>query len=347
MQFFTLKVVGIHQETEDAVTVSFKQPGLKKIKYLPGQYLTLTFRINGRRYIRPYSFSSAPAVDANLEVTIKRVPGGIVSNHIIDKVKVDDLVEVMPPMGDFILNEEVITTETHIVLWGAGSGITPLISIAKYALHKSIGGHVTLVYGNRNAESVIFQDKINELSVSFSNFSAWHFHTQLAVSQSNPYLVQGRIDPNKVLAVMHTEGVLDDTIHYICGPAGLKESVKAALSALGIEGKNVYSEDFEVVRNPADFKGIVTRTVGITNNGERAVIEAVKGKSILEAALDAGIDMPYSCQTGNCLVCKGRLLKGDVKMIGVEKLPDGLQPDERLLCSSFPLTDDIEIQVDQ
>jgi ring-1,2-phenylacetyl-CoA epoxidase subunit PaaE len=347
MQFFTLKVVGIHQETEDAVTVSFKQPGLKKIKYLPGQYLTLTFRINGRRYIRPYSFSSAPAVDANLEVTVKRVPGGIVSNHIIDKVKVDDLVEVMPPMGDFILNEEVVTAETHIVLWGAGSGITPLMSIAKYALHKGIGGHVTLVYGNRNAESVIFQDQIKALSAGFQNFSAWHFHTQLAVSPSNPYLVQGRIDPNKVLAVMHNEGVLDDTIHYICGPAGLKESVKAALAALGIEGKNVYSEDFEVVRNPADFDGIVTRMVGVTNNGERTVIEAVKGKSILEAALDAGIDMPYSCQTGNCLVCKGRLLKGDVKMIGVEKLPDGLQPDERLLCSSFPLTDDIEIQVDQ
>lgn len=347
MQFFTLKVIDIRKETEDTVTVAFKQPALKKVKYLPGQYLTLTFRINGRRYIRPYSFSSAPVVDANLEVTIKRVPGGVVSNHIIDKLKVDDLVEVMPPMGDFTLNEEAITGDTHIVLWGAGSGVTPLMSIAKYALHKNIGGHVTLVYGNRNAETVIFQDKINQLCAGFENFSAWHFHTQLTVAPNNPFLVQGRIDPNKVLAVMHTEGMLDNTVHYICGPAGLKESVKSALAALEIGGKNVYSEDFEVVRNPADFEGIITRTVGLTNNGERIVIEAVKGKSILEAALDAGIDMPYSCQTGNCLVCKGRLLKGDVKMIGVEKLPEGLQPTERLLCSSFPLTDDVEIQVDQ
>lgn len=297
--------------------------------------------------MRPYSFSSAPFVDANLEVTIKRVPGGMVSNYILDKIKIDDLVEVMPPMGDFILDETTLTADTHIVLWGAGSGITPLMSIAKYALHKDVGSHVTLVYGNRNAKSVIFQDKISALKSRFQNFSAWHFHTQLQVAANNPYLVQGRIDPNKVLAVMHTEGVLTDTVHYICGPAGLKESVKAALSALGIEGKNVYSEDFEVVRSPADFDGIITRTLGVTNNGKRTVIEAVKGKSILEAALDAGIDMPYSCQTGNCLICKGRLLKGDAKMIGVNKLPVGLQPDERLLCSSFPLTDDIEILVDQ
>jgi ring-1,2-phenylacetyl-CoA epoxidase subunit PaaE len=346
MRFFTLKVVDIRRETGDTVTVVFKQPGLKKVKYQPGQYLTLMFRINGRRYIRPYSFSSAPLIDPNLEVTVKRVPGGIVSNHIIDKVKVDDIVEVMEPMGDFTLDETTLTPATHIVLWGAGSGITPLMSIAKYALHKNLTGHVTLVYGNRNAESVIFQDKINRLKAEFENFSAWHFHTQLAVAPNNPYLVQGRIDPNKVLAVMHNEGVLDDTIHYICGPSGLKESVKAALSSLGIDTNKVYSEDFEVVRNPADFENIVSRSVAIKVEGKDAVIEVVKGKSILEAGLDALLDMPYSCQTGNCLVCKGRIVKGEVKMIGVEKLPEGLGADERLLCSSFPLTDDCVIEVD-
>jgi ring-1,2-phenylacetyl-CoA epoxidase subunit PaaE len=346
MRFFTLKVVDIRRETGDTVTVVFKQPGLKKVKYQPGQYLTLMFRINGRRYIRPYSFSSAPLIDPNLEVTVKRVPGGIVSNHIIDKVKVDDIVEVMEPMGDFTLDETTLTPATHIVLWGAGSGITPLMSIAKYALNKNLTGHVTLVYGNRNAESVIFQDKINRLKAEFENFSAWHFHTQLAVAPNNPYLVQGRIDPNKVLAVMHNEGVLDDTIHYICGPSGLKESVKAALSSLGIDTNKVYSEDFEVVRNPADFENIVSRSVAIKVEGKDAVIEVVKGKSILEAGLDALLDMPYSCQTGNCLVCKGRIVKGEVKMIGVEKLPEGLGADERLLCSSFPLTDDCVIEVD-
>jgi ring-1,2-phenylacetyl-CoA epoxidase subunit PaaE len=111
---------------------------------------------------------------------------------------------------------------------GAGSGITPLMSIAKYALHKNLAAHITLVYGNRNAESVIFSDKIHALQTQFgSNFSAWHFHTQPVIAPENPYLVQGRINPAKVLSVMQNEGNLADTIHYICGPAGLKESVKA------------------------------------------------------------------------------------------------------------------------
>jgi len=347
MQYFTLKVIGLHYETEDTVTVSFKQPGLKKIKYIAGQYLTLMFRINGRKYIRPYSFSSAPVIDANLEVTIKRVPGGIVSNHIIDKLKIDDIIEVMEPMGDFILNENAISPDTNIVLWGAGSGITPLISIAKYALYKNVVNHVTLVYGNRNVESVIFKNKIEDLRKQFDNkFSAWHFHTRLVVASNNPYLVQGRINPDKVLSIMHREGKLNNTLHYICGPLGLKESVISALLNLGVNREKIYSEDFEAIRNPDDFKNIKTRTVLIKKAGEHTIVEVVKGKSILEAGLDAMIDMSYSCQTGNCLVCKGRLIKGEVKMIGVEKLSESLQHDNYLLCSSFPLTDDVEIEVD-
>jgi len=346
LKFFTLKVVDVRIETDDTVTISFKQPGLKKIKYLPGQYLTLMFRINGRRYIRPYSFSSAPVVDANLEVTIKRVPGGIVSNHIIDKVKADDIVEVMEPMGDFILNETMVSPDTHIVLWGAGSGITPLMSIAKYALNKNVAGHVTLVYGNRSTESVIFREKIEALQAQYpDNFSAWHFHTQLAIASGNPYLVQGRIDPLKVLSVMQNEGDLHNTIHYICGPTGLKESVKTAVQNLGITDDKIFSEDFEVVRDPAEFEAITTRTITIKLDGTNTSVEVTKGKSILEAGLDALLDMPYSCQTGNCLVCKGRLIKGKVKMIGVNKIPEGLQAGEHLLCSAFPLTDDVEIEV--
>jgi ring-1,2-phenylacetyl-CoA epoxidase subunit PaaE len=157
---YTLKVISIRKETTDTNTIVFKQPGLKKIKYLAGQYLTLIFKINNRKYIRPYSFSSAPGFDANLEITVKRVPGGVVSNHIIDKLAVGDVVEVIEPMGDFTIHNEFINNNTHIVLWGAGSGITPLFSLAKYALQNSKAQHITLVYGNRSFESVIFDEQL-------------------------------------------------------------------------------------------------------------------------------------------------------------------------------------------
>src|SRR4051812_31049076 len=104
MNYFTLKIIEIIKEVPDVVTIGFKQPGLKKIKYKAGQYITLKVNINGRKYIRPYSLSSAPNIDANLEITLKRIPGGIVSNYLYDHANVNDLIEVMEPMGDFVFN---------------------------------------------------------------------------------------------------------------------------------------------------------------------------------------------------------------------------------------------------
>lgn len=344
MKYYTLKVLEIRTETNDTVTVVFKQPALKKVKYSAGQYLTLIFRINGRRYIRPYSFSSAPTVDESLEITVKRVPGGIVSNHIIDKLKAEDAVEVMEPLGNFTINDNV-SADAHVVLWGAGSGITPLMSIAKYSLAQKTFEHVTLVYGNRNEDSIIFSSKIQQLTKHYENFTVWHFHTRLKIASGNPYLIEGRIDATKIISVLKTEKDIKNTYHYICGPTGLKESVKKELLSTGVPNEHIYAEDFEVVRNPADFEEIITRQVTIDNGDSKLNIEVTKGKSILEAGLDAMLDLSYSCQTGDCLVCKATLVRGEVKTIGVEKLPEGLLQDECLLCSSFPLTDDIIIKV--
>ena len=347
MQHYTLKVLELHTETIDTVTVVFKPPSLKKINYKAGQYLTLIFRINGRKYIRPYSFSSSPLVDSTLQVTIKRVVGGIVSNHIIDKLQIGDVVEVMEPMGDFTLENEFILPTAHLVLWGAGSGITPLMSLAKYALHTNSVSHVTLVYGNRNIESVIFSDNITDLKNQYQSiFSSWYFYTQPVVSVNDPYVIQGRIDPAKVLSVMQAEGDLNNTVHYICGPTGLKESVKTELNGLGISSKKLFSEDFEVVRNPEEFANIITRTVSINKGTHKTDVEVVKGKSILEAGLDALLDLSYSCQTGSCMVCKGTLLKGAIKTIGLQSKPLELGENECLLCCSFPLTDDIEVLIE-
>jgi ring-1,2-phenylacetyl-CoA epoxidase subunit PaaE len=347
MQTYTLKVVELRKETNDTITVCFKQPGLKKIKYLPGQYLTLVLRINGRRYIRPYSFSSAPQVDAYLEVTVKRVQGGVVSNHICDKLKVDDIVEVMPPMGDFTFNSTEIPTDKQIVLWGAGSGITPLMSIAKYILKQQTGHNVTLVYGNRHVDEVIFAEEIRSLQQEFhSQIHVWNFYTRLQVDQQNPNIVQGRIDPHKVLNVLNTVGDLQNTVHYICGPTGLKESVTKALNSLGIPQQQINTEDFEIVKDPKEFEDVITRNVQITVDNTSVCVEVVKGKSILEAGLDALMELPYSCQTGSCTLCKAVVVSGKMKTIGLTKLPGNIAENECLMCCTYPLSDDIELIVE-
>jgi ring-1,2-phenylacetyl-CoA epoxidase subunit PaaE len=346
MTTYSLKIADIKRETTDTVTICFKQPALKKVKYRAGQYLTLVFRINGRRYLRPYSFSSAPETDSYIEITVKRILGGLVSNHICDEVKIGDIVEVMPPLGDFIFDESKYTFKPQVVLWGAGSGVTPLFSIAKSALSKANGTHVTLVYGNRNHESVIFSDKLKELQhLHKGNFSVWHFHTQLIIDHNNPTIVQGRINPKKVLSVMQDESDINNTIHYICGPTGLKESVKAALNNLNIPEEHIFSEDFELVKDPKDFEDIVTRTIEIDFNNKTQMVEVAKGKSILEACLDVAIELPYSCQTGSCALCKAALTAGQVKTINTKEKPDELKDDEYLLCCSYPLTENIKLSV--
>ncbi len=342
MNIYTLRVIEIRKETEDTVTLCFKQPALKKIKYKAGQYLTLIFRINGRRYIRPYSFSSAPAVDPTLEVTIKRIPNGIVSNHVHDVVKIGDSIEVMQPMGDFICDDNV----SEVFLWGAGSGITPLISMAKQLLTLNSECKVNLIYGNRNNETTIFLTQIQELQKLYPNrFVVKHFHTQLKINHDIPGLIEGRINKDRALKILETLTSLQSAKHYICGPIGLKESVKTALNTYGIGENYIFSEDFELVKDPKDFENIQTQNIKLKFGNEEVDLEIIKGNSILESALDAGIELPYSCQTGSCSTCKGKLISGEAKMIGLTKKRDDLLSNEYLVCCTHPLSDNVYIEI--
>jgi ring-1,2-phenylacetyl-CoA epoxidase subunit PaaE len=341
---YTLTIVEIKRETADTVTLCFKQPGLRKVKYLAGQYLTLIFRINGRRYIRPYSFSSSPNIDPLLEVTIKRVNGGIVSNHIHDVVKVGDVIEVIPPMGDFVY-ERTFDVD-RINLWGTGSGITPLFSIAKSVIADESGPEIHLFYGNRNEESTIFLDQIKRLSeLHPKRFFAIHFRTQQIVSESLPDVIQGRINFDVAINLLKSDPGIN-SLNYICGAPGFKESVKTALKAAGLENERVFSEDFELVKDPSQFENIKTEVVRLQYQGLEHLIEVVKGKSILEASLDANVELPYSCQTGSCSTCKGIIHQGQAKMIGLTKEREDLKAEEYLLCCTYPASENIYIKID-
>jgi ring-1,2-phenylacetyl-CoA epoxidase subunit PaaE len=343
MKNYTLKIHDIRNETKDTITLCFKQPGLRKIKYEAGQYLTLSFRINGRKYTRPYSFSSAPSVDSFLEATIKRIPDGIFSNHIHDCVQIGDMVEVMEPMGDFVyVNSETIK---QIYFWGVGSGITPLMSIIKEVLISNPLVKVNLVYGNKNFESTIFLEGINQLLQLYpANLKVWHFHTQYAHDENHHFVRSGRISKDFVLDLL-VDADVEKTTHYICGPMDLKNTIKAALDILKFPKENIFSEDFELVKDPKDFEDIKTHRVKINFQGNDTLVEVLKGKSVLEAALDAGVELPYSCQTGNCSTCKGKLKTGELRMIGLSNPRNDLEKEDYLLCCSHPLTDDVYLEI--
>lgn len=343
MKNYTLKVHDIKKETQDTITLCFKQPGLRKIKYQAGQYLTLSFRINGRKYSRPYSFSSAPSVDAFLETTIKRVSEGVFSNYVHDSIQVGDIIEVMEPMGDFVHTYD--ESYEQIYFWGVGSGITPLISILKEILISNPLVQVNLIYGNKNFESTIFLDTINQLVVQYADrIKVWHFLTQYTHDEKHHFVKSGRINQEFIFHLL--KGVaIERTAHYICGPVELKNTIKGALAILKCPKAKIFSEDFELIKDPKEFEDIVTHDVTIRFQGSETAVEVEKGKSVLEAALDAGMELPYSCQTGNCNTCKAKLKAGKMRMIGLTKERVDLEQQDYLLCCSHPLTDDVYLEI--
>lgn len=342
MKNYTLKVQEIKKETSDTITLCFKQPGLKKIKYLAGQYLTLQFRINGRRYIRPYSFSSTPLIDATLDVTVKRVPGGIVSNYINDTIKVGDVIEVQEPLGDFIFEgDDSIKT---VVFWGVGSGITPLFSMIKYLLATQEFIVIHLVYGNKSKKSVIFNDALEKLKSTYSErFTIFNFYSKEDFFDDDSHNFQGRINSNFIENLI--KDIEHPTRHYICGPTGLKNTIKESLLNLTGNLNNVFAEDFELVKNPEDFKDIFDQEIVLKFEGKENKIVIGKGNSVLESALETGLELPYSCQTGNCSSCKATLLSGELKMIGLDKPRRDLNSNEFLLCCSYPLSENIKLSI--
>lgn len=344
MANYTLKIVEIRKETDDTVSVIFKQPTLRKVKYKSGQYLTLIFKINGRRYLRPYSFSSCPETDKDIIITVKRVSGGIVSNHICDMLKIGDCIEALPPMGNFCIQEDVFS-DTYC-FWGAGSGITPLISIIKFLL-STTNVRIVLTYGNREKNTVVFYEEIKQLTLQYKNrFKVIYYFSQEKSQNCPSNSFQGRISPDCVNIILKQNEIAINASHFICGPQGLKDSVKQSLSAFGVPNNLIYSEDFELTRNPQDFEDILTQTVSIIFNNYESKIEVTKGKSILDAALDSGLDIPYSCQTGTCKECRAEIMQGNIKMVGVEEtnLCD-LQVNECLLCCSHPKSENIVLKI--
>jgi ring-1,2-phenylacetyl-CoA epoxidase subunit PaaE len=344
MNNYTLKILEIRKETTESVTLCFKQPGLKKVKYFSGQYLSLIIRINGRKYVRPYSFSSAPSVDSFLEVTVKQVPDGIVSNYINTELRVGDVIEVLEPMGDFTYD---FTNPKHSAyFWGVGSGITPLFSIIKEVLHKHPNTEVHLVYGNKNLETEIFKNQLSQMQQEYPlTFSINNFYSQLELVESNKEIHKGRITSEFINRLLSKNIYVKESVHYICGPSDLKKNIKNNLIELEVPITSIYSEEFELTIDPKELEDVEDSIVAILFQDELSEINVPKGKSVLDIALDYGIEISYSCQTGNCNTCKAKLKGGQLKMIGLSKERDDLEKDEFLLCCSYPLTQKISVEI--
>jgi ring-1,2-phenylacetyl-CoA epoxidase subunit PaaE len=349
-QYHKLKVKNIVKETSDTISVYFQQPEDKKINYKPGQFLTLLIPMNGETVRRSYSMSSCPHTEDTLCVTVKRVASGKVSNYINDHLREGQIIEVLEPMGNFTLDLHPV--QRHVILFAAGSGITPLMSIAKSVLRMEASSIVSLLYQNRNEESVIFKSTIDQLKKQFPNrFNVVHV---LSRPDGNWTGYRGRLNQHLAIKLVNDLPKLNvhKTDYYLCGPQGMMEEVQQALSKLNVPREKIHKESFVTSTDTfariesAEDMSIKTREVTILYDGDEYKVTVEPNKSILESGLDMGIDLPYSCQSGLCTACRGKCLSGKVKMDEEDGLSEyELNEGYVLLCVGHPLTSDVKIEI--
>jgi ring-1,2-phenylacetyl-CoA epoxidase subunit PaaE len=351
--YFILTIKSIIQETKDAITMVFEHPNAGKIKYRSGQFLTLIIPIEGKEVRRAYSLCSSPFVDSDLAVTIKRVEKGLMSNYIPDHLKEGDTVKVMEAMGHFVTEYEK-NNKRHLILFAGGSGITPMMSIIKSIINQEPESIVSLIYCNRDIDSVIFKEQLEKLQIDFEG----RLHV-IHILDNAPMNWQGYsgLLNNEMLSKL-VERIpdwgIDKTTYLMCGPEGMMKNVDTLLAERNIPKDKIFKESFvqgiidkevkkEAKEEASEKKA---REVTIRYDGEEYKIMVEPDRAILETALDEGIDLPYSCQSGLCTACRGKALSGKVKLDEEE----GLSQSERdegyvLTCVGHPLTDDVVIEI--
>jgi ring-1,2-phenylacetyl-CoA epoxidase subunit PaaE len=306
-------------ETADAVILTFDIPEALRDEYAftPGQYLTLRDTINGQDVRRSYSICS-PLGSESLSVGVKRIEGGVFSSHALTLIAGQSL-QVMTPQGRFLAP---IGGEHDYLLLAAGSGITPMVSIARSVLENEPNSTVTLCYANRSTDSVMFRTAFEDLKDQYlTRFMLTHVMDE---EIQDIELFNGRLDGEK-LDTMATRGLItpkDYSAIYICGPQPMIQGASTALEAMGVDKDNIKYELFTPAGGTpvASSKAIKVAPnadaskISVTVDGSTRSFSLIPGEKTVEAAAKAGVEFPYSCDNGMCATCRCKLVKGDVEM---------------------------------
>ncbi len=353
--FHALRVAGVRREIDDAVSLELEVPPelREAFRFTPGQHLTLRAEIGGEDVRRNYSVCAAPH-EGELRVAIKRVAGGAFSGWANEVVRPGDTLEAMPPHGSFTWTFDAANAHGYVG-FAAGSGITPILSILKAALTVEPRSAFTLLYGNRESNSVMFLEELANLKNRFmARLQVYHF---LSAESEDVDLFNGRLDADKVAHVLRAlvdPGAIDAA--FVCGPGAMMDAAQAALAEAGVARDRILVERFTVgkltearrARAQALTQAAEGRRVQVTLEGRRRVLafDAAKG-SILDNARAAGLPAPFACKSGVCSTCRARVVSGEVEM----KANYGLSAAEVaqgyvLTCQAVPLTDDVALDYD-
>ena len=353
MKFNLLEIRSKRQEAAESVELTFNVPeDLKETyKFQAGQYITIATEIKGKMERRAYSICTDPYQN-QLKILVKKIPNGSVSSYINDTLKVGEKLLVVQPNGSFKINISDLSDGNHLVLIGAGSGITPLISIIQSVLKSSKEITCHLIYGSRTTDSIIFKEKFERLSLVFKDqLKIHHFISDIKINPldhntNHTKYYNGMINTESLNAI--TDIIPRNEIHgfYLCGPGKLIENSIKDIKAKGYNSNKIHQEYFVAPDTDETldikFEELKERTVNVTLEGKEITTFINDEKDILRQLMADGYEPPYSCLQGTCSTCKAKLVSGEVKM----KVDIGLEADEKeagyiLTCQSIPITEKV------
>lgn len=341
-KFYPLEVKEVRRETADSVSILFQPPADAKdvFQFQAGQYLTLEHELEGEAVRRSYSLCAAPE-DHELRVAVKEVPGGKFSTFVNRELRVGDVVYAMPPQGRFVLHAMQDARRVFVGM-AAGSGITPLLSQIRHILFQEPQSTFTLFYVNKTSQSIMFKEELQDLKDQFlERFRLFHLLTQEPVEAE---LFHGRLTADRCRALIAAKvfdvKALDGV--YLCGPEGMILDCKDVLLENGLVPERLHFELF----TSAGSKGIAksetlqvdaSKEVAIILDGITTTVKLEGNKSVLDAALDAGLDAPYSCMGGVCCTCRAKMTSGKADMdINYALEPSEVAQGFILTCQSHP-----------
>ncbi|MFC5048543.1 1,2-phenylacetyl-CoA epoxidase subunit PaaE [Aquimarina hainanensis] len=353
--FYTIKVAEVTKETNECTSLTFDIPQelKEKFAYKQGQYLTLKAMINGEEVRRSYSLCSSPVED-KWQVAVKQIEGGLFSTYACTDIKAGDELEVLPPNGNFYTEVDTTKSKDYIV-FAAGSGITPILSIIKTHLAKEPNSTFKLFYLNRTVKSIIFKEEIEALkNTYFGRFEIFYFLTK---EHRDIPLLNGRFTSEKLqILASKVIDIKEVDECFICGPEEMIFLIRDELAAAGLPKEKIHYELFFTGGSDADkakaakiaeqkFEG--TKVTIIDGGKEFHFAMDDEHDNILDGALAAGADLPFACKGGVCSTCKCKVVEGTVEM----KINYALEKDEVekglvLSCQAVPTAENVVVDFD-
>ncbi len=354
--FHSLTITDVNRETADCVSVAFEIPEdlQEDFKFLPGQYLTLRKTINGEDIRRSYSICTSP-LEGELRVSIKEVENGVFSTYANRELRAGDTLEVMSPQGNFSVQPNPENAQTYVG-FAAGSGITPVMSILKSILEIEPESNFVLFYGNRSTSSIIFKSQLEDLKDKYLN--RLEVHHILSREDQGSDLLYGRIDASKV--ARFTESFFDPKQvagYYLCGPGSMIEAASQTLEGVGVDKKKIHFELFSSANPVGKSENAKTKSTStkmasavtvILDGDETHFDMAGNTRTILDAALDAGADVPFACKGAVCCTCRAKVLEGSAEMeMNYALMDDEVADGYILTCQSFPTSERVVVSYDE